>query len=103
MEVLAEDELERSTGGFRRCEALQTFQEREPKGETERIEDRREAPIQRPWGEKVEDLPVIDFKVDWKALQQRVDTGQEKGNLRGVLCKKGQAHQMDVEKKKMTG
>ena len=38
-----------------------------------------------------------------KALQQRVDTGQAKGNLRGVLCKKGQAHQMDAEKKKMTG
>jgi len=38
-----------------------------------------------------------------KALQQRVDTGQEKGNLRGVLCTKGQAHQMDAEKKKMTG
>jgi hypothetical protein len=37
------------------------------------------------------------------ALQQRVDTGQAKGNLRGVLCKKGQAHQMDAEKKKMTG
>jgi hypothetical protein len=103
MAVLAEIELERNTGGFRRCEALQTFQDREPKGETERSEDRREAPIQRPRVEKVEELPVIDFKVDWKALQQRLDTGQEKGNLKGVLCKKGQAHQMDAEKKKMTG
>jgi hypothetical protein len=99
MAVLAEDELERSAGGFLRCEALQTFQEREPKGETERSEDRREAPIQRPRGGKVEELPVIDFKVDWQAFQQKVDTGQEKGNL----CKKGQAHQMDAEKKKMKG
>jgi hypothetical protein len=49
----------------------------------------------------VEELPAIDFKVDWKA--SRVDTGQEKGTLRGVLCKKGQAHQMSAEKKKMTG
>jgi hypothetical protein len=32
-----------------------------------------------------------------------VDTGHEKGNLRGVLCKKGQAHQIDAEKKEMTG
>ena len=103
MAVLAEVELERSAGGFRGFEALQTFQEREPKGETERSEDRREAPIHRPRGKKVKELPVIDFKVDWKALQQRVDTRQEKGNLRGVLCKKGQAHQMDAEKKKMTG
>ena len=51
----------------------------------------------------MEELPVIDFKVDWKALQQRVDTGHEKRNLRGVLCKKGQAHQIDAEKKEMTG
>jgi hypothetical protein len=64
MAVLAEDELERTTGGFRRCESLQTFQEREPKGETERSEDRRETPIQRPRGEEVEELPIIDFKVD---------------------------------------
>jgi hypothetical protein len=48
------------------------------------------------------ELPVIDFKVNWKASQQRVNTGQEKGKLRGVLCKKGQAHQIDAEKKKMT-
>jgi hypothetical protein len=33
MAVLAEDELERSTGGFWRCEVLQTVKEREPKGE----------------------------------------------------------------------
>ena len=50
MTVLGEDELEKSAGGFRHCEALQTFQEREPKGETERSEDRREPPIQRPRG-----------------------------------------------------
>jgi hypothetical protein len=100
MAVLAEDELERSAGGFRRCEALQTFQEREPKGETERSEDRREPPFQRPRGAKVEELPVIDFKVDWKASQQRVDTGQEKGKLRGVLCKKGQAHKWTLKRRK---
>ena len=50
MTVLGEDELEKSAGGFRHCEALQTFQEREPKGETERSEDRREPPIQQPRG-----------------------------------------------------
>jgi hypothetical protein len=64
--VLAEDELERSAGKFRSCEALQTFQEREPKVETERSEDRREPPIQRPRGAKVAELPVIDFNVNWK-------------------------------------
>ena len=66
MAVMAEDELERSAGKFRSCEALQTFQEREPKVETERSEDRREPPIQRPRGAKVAELPVIDFNVNWK-------------------------------------
>jgi hypothetical protein len=36
-----------------------------------------------------------------KGQAQRVDTGQEKGKLRGVLCRKGQAHQMHACKKKM--
>ena len=44
--------------------------------------------------------PVIDFKVDWKASQGRLDTGQERGKLAGVMCKKGQAHQTEAAKKR---
>jgi hypothetical protein len=36
MAVLAEDELERISGGFRRCGALQAFREKEPKVAVER-------------------------------------------------------------------
>jgi hypothetical protein len=56
MAVLAEDELERSAGGFRRCEALQTFQAKEPKVAAERSEERREPSIQRPRGSKTVEL-----------------------------------------------
>jgi hypothetical protein len=48
------------------------------------------------------ELPVIDFKVDWKASQGRLDTGPEIGKLAGVMCKKGQAHQNGKQKKKQT-
>jgi ribonuclease HI len=99
MAVLAEDELERSAGGFRRCGALQAFREKEPKMAVERSEGQPAAPIQRPRGKKTVELPVIDFKVDWKASQGRLDTGPEIGKLAGVMCKKGQAHQTEAEKK----
>ena len=69
MAVLAEDELERSAGGFRRCGALQAFREKEPKAAEERSEGQPLAPIHRPRGKKAVELPVIDFKVDWKASQ----------------------------------
>jgi hypothetical protein len=69
MAVLAEDELERIAGGFRRCGALQAFREKEPKAAEERSEGQPVAPIQRPRGKKAVELPVIDFKVDWKASQ----------------------------------
>jgi hypothetical protein len=99
MAVLAEDELERSAGGFRRCGALQAFREKEPKVAVERSEGQPVAPIQRPRGKKAVELPVIDFKVDWKASQGRLDTGPEIGKLAGVMCKKGQAHQTEAAKK----
>jgi len=49
----------------------------------ERIEEKTEALIQRTRGKKVVELPVIkvDWRVDWKASQRRLDTGQEKGKL----------------------
>jgi hypothetical protein len=99
--VLAEDELEWIVGGFQRCEALQTFQDGEPKVEAERSEEGREPPIQRPREQMAVALPVISFEVNWGAAQQRVGTGQEKGELRGVLCRKGQAHRMDTSRQKM--
>ncbi len=100
--VLAEDELERGAGGFQRCDALQTFRDTEPRVEAERSEEGRELPIQRPREAMTVALPVISFEVDWGAAQQRVDNGQEKGELRGVLCRKGQAHRLDTGEQRRT-
>ena len=47
-------------------------------------------------------LPVISFEVDWGAAQQRVENGQEKGELRGVMCRKGQDHRLDTGEHKRT-
>ena len=78
---------------------MQAFREKEPKVAVERSEGQPAAPIQRPRGKKAVELPVIDFKVDWKASQGRLDTGPEIGKLAGVMCKKGQAHQTEAARK----
>ncbi len=47
-------------------------------------------------------LPVISFEVDWGEAQQRMDNGKEKGELRGVLCRKGQSHRLDTGEQRKT-
>ena len=62
LSVLAEDELERGAGGFKRCDALQTFRDTEPRVEAERSEEGREPPIQRPREAMTVTLPLAEIR-----------------------------------------
>ena len=91
--VLAEEELSEGVGGFKRCSALR--QAREPNAnevDNPRGTEEEETPIKRKRSKAADDLPVVNFTIDWEADKQRVERREEEGVTWNIIRRKGQAH-----------
>ena len=91
--VLAEEELSEGVGGFKRCSALR--QAREPnanEADNPRGTEEEETPIKRKRSKAADDLPVVNFTIDWEADKQRVERREEEGVTWNIIRRKGQAH-----------